>query len=325
MIADIDSAANTAKEDTPSSFSMTPSATSVDTSDTVSKCDSETSRNKHGHELQNKTPLQAMSHGGVVFGGIPKHLDFQSNRQWQLEHMAAAFRHWHREGYVEGMSGHISVRDPEFPNAFWTNPLGRHFGLLKVSDMILVGLDGSVIGGNRSTPPNTAGFLIHASVHKARPDAHAVCHCHSVHGKAWSVFGRRLDMLTQDSCKFRGDAHAVYDSYGGVVLGSEEGDRIASALGPNGKGCILRNHGILTVGKTVDEAAFLFTSMERTCQVQLLVEAASHEGSGLRKVLISDEEANFNFDVESDPEICYCEFQAYYDLEEELSGGSFKI
>uniref|UniRef100_A0A8H7NGU4 Class II aldolase/adducin N-terminal domain-containing protein n=1 Tax=Bionectria ochroleuca TaxID=29856 RepID=A0A8H7NGU4_BIOOC len=263
-----------------------------------------------------------MSHGDITLAGIPKHPDFASHRQWQLEHMAAAFRHWYREGYVEGMSGHISVRDPEFPNAFWTNPLGRHFGLLKVSDMILVDLDGAVIGGNRSVPPNTAGFLIHASVHRARPDAYAVCHSHSIHGKAWSVFGRRLEMLTQDACKFRGEAHSVYDSYGGVVLGSEEGDRIAAALGSKGKGCILRNHGILTVGQTVDEAAFLFTSMERSCQVQLLAEAAA--AGGVQKVLITEEEANFNFDVESDPEICYCEFQVYYDLENELTHGDFK-
>ncbi|KXH39122.1 L-fuculose-phosphate aldolase [Colletotrichum salicis] len=104
----------------------------------------------------------------------------------------------------------------------------------------------------------------------------------------------------------------------------EEGDRIASALGPNDKGCILRNHGILTVGQTLFEAAFLFKSMERTRQAQLLEEAASHSNSGPRKVLISDDEANFNFDVESDPEICHCEFQVCYDFEEELSGGGFK-
>ncbi|KAL6410616.1 aldolase [Ilyonectria robusta] len=305
----------------PSSI-MAPAATIPAVSVTASIKPKEASHTNHGQELANKTPLQAMSHGDVVLPGIPTHPDFASHRKWQLEHMTAAFRHWHREGYVEGMSGHISVRDPEFPNAFWTNPLGRHFGLLKVSDMILVNLDGAVIGGNRTRPPNTAGFLIHAAVHKARPDAHSICHCHSVYGKAWSVFGRRLEMLTQDSCKFRGDAHSVYNSYGGVVLGSEEGDRIAEALGPKGKGCILRNHGLLTVGKTVDEAAFLFTSMEASCRVQLLAEAAAANGSP--KVLITDEEANFNFDVESDPEICYCEFQVYYDLEDELSNGSFK-
>ncbi|EED16128.1 aldolase, putative [Talaromyces stipitatus ATCC 10500] len=70
------------------------------------------------------------------------------------------------------------------------------------------------------------------------------------------------------------------------------GERIAASLGPLGKGCILRNHGILAVGKTVNEAAFLFTSMESSCQVQLLVEA-----TGRPKVLITEEEAKFNFDV----------------------------
>lgn len=111
--------------------------------------------------------------------GIPKFDSVTEERQWQLEHMAAAFRHWCREGYVEGISGHISVRDPEHRDAFWTNPLGVHFGLLKASDMILVNLDGKVIGGNRTRPPNTAGFLIHAAVHKARSDVHAVCHAHT--------------------------------------------------------------------------------------------------------------------------------------------------
>jgi ribulose-5-phosphate 4-epimerase/fuculose-1-phosphate aldolase len=234
--------------------------------------------------------------------------------------MAAAFRHWSREGYVEGISGHISVRDPEHHNAFWTNPLGVHFGLLKASDMILIGLDGKVMGGNRNRCPNAAGFLIHAAVHKARADVHAVCHAHTVHGKAWSCFARPLEMLTQDTCKFY-NAHAVYDSYGGVVLAAVEGDRIAQALG-SGKGCILMNHGLLTVGGTVDEAAFLFGSMERSCQVQLLADAAA--ANGLKKIVISDEEAAYNFKMESDPAILYAEFQAYYDYEDAMLNGAFK-
>ena len=270
----------------------------------------------HIHGMQDISPLQALSHGDVVLPGIPDFgTDFAAQRQWQLEHMAACFRHWAREDYIEGISGHISVRDPERHDAFWTNPLGIHFGLLKASDMILVDFDGNVIGGNRKLPPNAAGFLIHAAVHKARPDVHAVCHNHSIHGKAWSVFGRPLEMLTQDTCKFYGSAQAVYDSYGGVVLAAEEGERIAAALG-NAKLGFLRNHGLITVGKTVDEAAFLFTSAERSCRVQLLAEAAA--ANGVQKVLISDEEAAYNFKMESDYETCYCEFQVYYQLEEAL-------
>ncbi|KAK3065094.1 hypothetical protein LTS18_010801 [Coniosporium uncinatum] len=236
--------------------------------------------------------------------------------------MAAAFRHWAHSDYVEGMSGHISVRDPEYPAAFWTNPLGVHFGLLCVSDMILVDFAGKVIGGDRTRPPNTAGFLIHSAIHQARPDVHAICHAHSIYGKAWSVFGKRLEMLTQDACKFFGQAQGVYSDYGGVVLGFEEGKRIAAALGPRGKGCIMRNHGILTVGQTVDEAAFLFTSMERSCQVQLLVDAAAAKGTP--KLIIEDEEAMLNQEVEGDPEICYAEFQVYYNHIDRLHKGEFK-
>ncbi|KAK1659747.1 hypothetical protein BDP55DRAFT_755278 [Colletotrichum godetiae] len=182
-----------------------------------------------------QTPNSTTSDGGVVLSGIPKHPDFQSHRQWQC-----------REGYVEGVSGHISVRDSEFPSSFWTNPLGRHFGLSKISDMILVELDVSVLVRERSAPPNPAGFL---PAHKAIPDAYAACHCHSVHGK----------------------------------------------------------EPILIVGQTVGEVTSIFTSMERTCQVQLLAEDAAYGDSVPRKVLISDDEANFNFDIESDPDICHCE------------------
>lgn len=269
-----------------------------------------------------ESPLAALSHGPLTLPGPPSFPDFASQRKWQLEHLAAAFRHWSRMGYVEGMSGHISVRDPEFTDAFWTNPIGVHFGLLNASDMILVNFDGDIIGGNRSKPPNAAGVLIHGAVHKRWPDVHAVCHCHSIHGKAWSVFGKPLEMLTQDTCKFFGDAQAVYDNHGGVVLAAEEGENIANAMTEKTKGAILRNHGLLTVGATVDEAAWLFTSMENSSRVQLLADAAA--ANGMKKVLITDTEAKFNFEAEGDADVCFAEFQVYYDYEDRHSKGEFK-
>src|SRR6201996_1960901 len=198
------------------------------------------------------------------------------------------------------MSGHISVRDPEHPHQFWTNPLARHFGLLRASDMILVDYSGAVVGGNTSRPANAAGFLIHSAVHKARPDVHAACHMHSKAGKAWSAFARPLEMLNQDICYMYGEAQAVYTEFGGVVFSEEEGKRLAAALGSKGKGLILRNHGLLTVGGTVDEAAYLFTLMERSCEVQLMVEAAA--ANGIQKVLVDDEAAKYTFRMASDPE-----------------------
>jgi len=201
------------------------------------------------------------------------------------------------------------------------NPLGVHFGLLKASDMIMLDMNtGKIVGGNRSRPANAAGFLIHAAVHKARPDVHAVAHAHTIYGKAWSAFGKELEMLNQDMCKLH-KAHSVYDTYGGVVFAAEEGDRIAKALG-NGKGCLLMNHGLLTVGSTVDEAAYLFGLMERSCQVQLLAEAAAANGCVKRP--ISDEEASYNFKMESEAENLYAEFQGEYEYEVAISNGAFK-
>ncbi|KAH6952032.1 class II aldolase/adducin N-terminal [Fusarium avenaceum] len=269
-----------------------------------------------------KTPLQLISQG-VCLPGIPKFPTFAAQRQWQLEKMALAFRVFARLGYTDGMAGHISVRDPENPHTFWTNPLAVHFGMLKASDMILVNHDGVPIGGNMRRPANAAGFLIHSAVHKARPDVIAACHTHSIHGMAWSVFGRPIEMITQDAAYLYGDAQAVYHDFGGVVVTQEEGDKIGAALGPKGKAMILQNHGLLTVGTTVDEACFLMTLMERASQCQLLAEAAV--ANGIPKVLISDASAEYTFKNSSDPETLYWEGQPDLEYEEYLCKGEHRF
>lgn len=277
---------------------------------------------KDKESLQEKTALQAISQG-VCLPGIPIFSSTDRQRAWILNHMAGAFRVFARKGFTEGMSGHISVRDPENPHTFWTNPLGRHFGLLEPSDMILVDYDGKAIGGNMSRPANAAGFLIHSAVHKARPDVHAACHTHGKAGKAWSTFAKPLEMINQDVTYFYGDAQAVYTEFGGVVFSEEEGQRLAAALGPKAKGMILRNHGLLTVGGTVDEAAYLYTLMERSCEIQLMVEAAA--ANGVPKVYVEDEAAAYTFKMGSDPESLYWEFQPDLEYEQAYSSGAFEI
>ncbi len=129
---------------------------------------------------------------------------------------------------------------------------------------------GEVIEGGKGI--NRSAFAIHSQIHAARPDVMAAAHSHSVYGKAWASLPRPLDMITQDHCDFFKD-HNVYDSFDGVVLDTAEGRRIAAALGET-KAVILRNHGILSVGHSVDEAAWWFIRMEACCRVQLLAEAA---------------------------------------------------
>jgi ribulose-5-phosphate 4-epimerase/fuculose-1-phosphate aldolase len=191
-------------------------------------------------------------------------------RRHRQERLAGAFRLFARFGFDEGVAGHITARDPGNPEWFWVNPFGVHFGQIRVSDLILVNDKGEVVQGNY--PVNTAAFAIHSRVHAARPDAVAAAHAHSMYGKAWSSLGRLLDPITQDACAFYED-HALFDDYTGVVYETSEGDRIAQTLG-NSKAVILRNHGLLTVGRTIDEAVWWFITMDRSCQAQLLAEAA---------------------------------------------------
>ncbi len=200
----------------------------------------------------------------------PTFTSVEEERRHRKERLAAAFRLFAKFGFDEGVAGHITARDPELTDHFWVNPFGMYFGQIRVSDLILVNHQGEVVEGKHDV--NKAAFVIHAHVHAARPDAVAAAHSHSLYGKAWSSLGRLLDPITQDACAFFED-HALFDDFTGVVLEMNEGERIARALGGH-KAAILRNHGLLTVGQSVDEAAWWFITMERSCHAQLLAEAA---------------------------------------------------
>lgn len=201
---------------------------------------------------------------------MPTFSSLDEERLHRKQRLAAGFRLFARFGYDEGVAGHITARDPAEPDTFWVNPFAVDFSQVCVSNLIRVDSSGDVVEGD--FPVNTAAFAIHSQVHQARPDVVAAAHSHSVHGKAWSALGRRLDAITQDSCAFYED-HGLFDDYTGVVLDIEEGKRIAHALGGN-KAVILRNHGLLTVGSTVDAAVWWFVAMDRSCHAQLLAEAA---------------------------------------------------
>ena len=212
----------------------------------------------------------------------PPTLPPADERRFRMERLAGAFRVFAQLGLDEGAAGHITARDPVDPDTFWVNPHGVHFGRIRVSDLVRVDHAGAVVEGDGDV--NRAAFTIHSHIHRARADVVAAAHAHSMYGKTWSSLGRLLEPITQDACAFYGD-HSVFDDYTGVVYDLEEGKRIAEALGTN-KAVILSNHGLLTVGTTsVDEAAWWFITMERTCQAQLLAEAAG------TPVLIDEEQA----------------------------------
>jgi ribulose-5-phosphate 4-epimerase/fuculose-1-phosphate aldolase len=224
-------------------------------------------------------------------------------RTHMKQRMAAAFRLFDKFGFNEGVAGHLTGRDPEHPELFWVNPLGMGFGMIRARDLILVDHQGTVVEGD--WPVNTAACAIHSQIHAARPDVKAAAHTHSTYGRAFSTLGRPLLPLTQDACAFHGD-HAVFDDYTGVVLDVEEGKRIAHALAGN-KAAILRNHGLLTVGTTVDEAAWWYITMERTCHVQLLAEAAGEP------IVIDEECAALTYSQVGSTLAGWYSFQPLYD------------
>jgi ribulose-5-phosphate 4-epimerase/fuculose-1-phosphate aldolase len=201
---------------------------------------------------------------------LPEFTSVDDERRHRKQRLAAAFRLFGAFGFDEGVAGHITARDPELIDHFWVNPFAMNFKQVRVRDLILVNDKGDVVDG--TWPVNQAAFCIHSAVHQARPDVVAAAHSHSVYGKTFSALVRPLEPLTQDACSFFED-HAVFDDYTGVVLDTEEGKKIAHALGDH-KAAILRNHGLLTVGRSVDEAAWWFITMERSCQAQLLAMAA---------------------------------------------------
>jgi ribulose-5-phosphate 4-epimerase/fuculose-1-phosphate aldolase len=233
----------------------------------------------------------------------PKFASVEDERVHRKERMAGAFRLFSKFGFDDGVAGHITARDPELHDHFWVNPFGMHFSQIRVSDLILVNERGEVVEGNR--PVNAAAFAIHSAVHRARPEVVAAAHAHSIYGKTWSSLGRLLDPITQDHCTFYMD-HAVFDDYTGVVLDPVEGDRIARALG-GCKAAILRNHGLLTVGHSVDEAAWYFINMERCCQAQLLAEAAG------KPVPIAHEHALVTREQVAGPVSGWFQFQPLWD------------
>ncbi|KAK2062295.1 arad-like aldolase/epimerase [Colletotrichum caudatum] len=268
--------------------------------------------------------LDKMCIGPNPLTGIPEFTSFHEERRHILLHMAAVFRNWARVGFTEGISGHISVRDPEHGGCIWMNPIGRHFGLMNAGDMVCLEIaTGRVVGGNRNRPVNSPGFFIHSEIHKARHDVHSICHAHTVAGRAWTVFGKPLDMITQDVCDLYG-VIATMNEYSGIVTAEEEGQEIARWLGPRGKAALLLNHGLLTVGSTVDEASFLFGLLDRSCDIQLRVEAAKCGNPTLQKNIIPDELARLNFSMAGEKNWLYVEAQPDIEYEIEMAGDAIR-
>jgi ribulose-5-phosphate 4-epimerase/fuculose-1-phosphate aldolase len=178
----------------------------------------------------------------------------------------------HRWGQLG--DGHVSARDPILTDHFWLLDWGVPFREATVDQLVLVGPDGSVkdADGNPTGAVNTAGYNIHAPILAARPDAVSAAHTHTAFGTPWSANVAPFRAISQESCAFV-FAQALFDDEEVEVLSADGGKRIAAALGDN-KLCILRNHGLLTVGQSVESAVGWFVMAERVAEVHVKSPAA---------------------------------------------------
>lgn len=175
---------------------------------------------------------------------------------------------------------------------------------MKASDLLLVNHKGQVVGGGHPQRQryNAAAFVIHSAIHASRPDVDSAVHVHSPAGKAFSTLGRALPFYTQDSAVFWDDV-GLYNDHGGVVLDGQEAEEIVESLGKK-KAVVLQNHGILTVGGSIEAAVAWFylydwckgialtRRLEKECACVLRAEAAAAM-SGAKPVSISPEVAAF--------------------------------
>jgi ribulose-5-phosphate 4-epimerase/fuculose-1-phosphate aldolase len=188
--------------------------------------------------------------------------------------LAAAYRLVALFGMDDGIYTHISARIPGGHDHFLINPFGYLFSEVTASSLVKIDLDGNVVGP-ATHEVNPAGFTIHSAIHAARPDAMCVLHTHTVGGVAVSSLESGLQPTSQWAFQFYN--RVAYHEFEGLALDLGERRRLVESLGPTLRSLILRNHGLLTIGRTVAEAFILMHNLERACRVQLAIQSSGQQ------------------------------------------------
>ncbi len=207
------------------------------------------------------------SFNGERFGETRSVADERAHR---LRMCAIGYRIFGAMRWGQLGDGHISARDPELTDHFWLLDYGVPFREATVSRLVLVGPDGTVVDGGPDAAigaVNTAGYNIHWPLLEARPDAISAAHTHTAYGTPWSANVKPFEPISQESTAFVFD-QSVVDDEEVEVLSIEGGARIAAAAG-SAKLAILRNHGMLTIGGTVEETVGFFVMAERVAEVHV--------------------------------------------------------
>jgi ribulose-5-phosphate 4-epimerase/fuculose-1-phosphate aldolase len=187
-----------------------------------------------------------------------------SERELRLR-LAACYRVFAMLGWVEMIYNHITVRLPDADGQFLINPFGLHYSEVTASNLVKIDVDGRKIGESR-WPVNPAGFTVHAAIHKGIADAHCVMHTHTTAGCAVAGAQAGLSMDNFYSAQLHG--RVAYHDFEGITVHADEGPRLLRSIGDR-PAVILRNHGLLSWGRTIEHAFVVLWTLQRACEIQM--------------------------------------------------------
>ncbi len=204
--------------------------------------------------------------------GIDVHSLPPADGEWVLRRqLAAAYRLIDHFGWTELIYGHLTARVPGEAPHFLINPYGLNYDEVTASNLVKIDLDGKIVEPSEH-PVNYAGFVIHSAIHMAHAERHkVVMHTHTRAGMAVCALKDGLLPVSMVATAFHGKLS--YHDYEGPSLDLDERDRLLGNLG-NNQAMMLRNHGLLTTGRSVPEAFLRLYRLERACQIQLDAAAA---------------------------------------------------
>ena len=197
-------------------------------------------------------------------------------QEWQARvDLAACYRLTAHYGMSDMMANHITLRVPGQEHAFLTNPYGMMYEEMTASCLVKIDHDGEVLYkpdfGDLNYGLNKPGFILHSAVHKARPEVNCIIHTHTAAGLAVSSLACGMLPINQTAMRF---LNVSYHHYMGVVLDMAEQEILVQDLGTT-DAMVLRNHGLLTCGRSVGEAFNWMHRMELSCRAQLAAMACN--------------------------------------------------
>jgi ribulose-5-phosphate 4-epimerase/fuculose-1-phosphate aldolase len=191
-----------------------------------------------------------------------------SDSEWETRvELAAAFRAAYHFGWNRTISNHMTARLPGKPNQFLMNPRGLGWHEITASDLIKLDFDGNVLS-ETELMPGPAGLNFHSAILKAKPEIDCTIHLHAMQGVVVSALDEGLRFYDQDSCTIYGQVS--YHDFEGLAEEKDEAPRIIADLGDRFT-MIMRNHGLLTVGRTIGEAFIYMDKLLHACETQMRI------------------------------------------------------